>query len=131
VELCLTDIPASFASLIGEKLPAQAGEDSFDLMPAFFGQEPEKPRDNLITHSYVGVFSIRIDKWKLILDTRGSGGNRAVTPGWEDVIPGLPGQLYNLEEDPYETTNLWDDRPDTVSKLTYRIQQYKATGCSR
>jgi hypothetical protein len=100
-------------------------------MPAFFAQNPAKPRDNLITHSYVGVFSIRIDNWKLILDTQGSGGDRNVTPEWSEVVPGIPGQLYNLKEDPYETTNLWDDRLDLVNRLTYRIQQYKASGRSR
>lgn len=131
VEFCLTDVLATFGSLTGVELPEDAGEDSFDLLPAFFGEAPPRQRDNLITHSYTGVYSIRIDNWKLILDTRGSGGDRAVTPDWEEVVPGSPGQLYDLSEDPYETVNLWDDRREMILRLTYRIQQYKATGRSR
>jgi len=108
----------------------QPAPDSWDLMEAFFGRRPAAPRNNLITHSYTGVYSIRIENWKLILDTEGSGGDRAVTYDWAEVVPGSAGQLYNLAEDPYETVNLWKDKQDLVRQLSYQIQEYRRLGGS-
>lgn len=127
VEFCLSDFLSSFASLVGSPT---TGPDSFDLMDAFYSKTPETLRDNLITHSYAGVYSIRIDNWKLVLDTLGSGGDRNVTPDWAEVVPGSPGQLYNLSEDPYETVNLWDDNQETVRRLTYHVQEIRRNGRS-
>jgi hypothetical protein len=43
----------------------------------------------------------------------------------------LPGQLYNLAEDPGETHNLWDDRPDMVKHLLALLNTYRDQGYSR
>jgi hypothetical protein len=33
------------------------------------------------------------------------------------------GQLYDLERDPYEQSNLFDQQPEIVAKLRERLQQ--------
>ena len=40
--VCLTDLMATCASIVGAKLPDDAAEDSFDLLPIFLGQA-DKP----------------------------------------------------------------------------------------
>ncbi len=137
--LCLADMLATFASLLGVKLPEHAGEDSFNQLPALLGQSQAEVRDSLITHSYTGVFAIRQGPWKAIFDTEGSGGHRNTTPGWMPVIRGIPeepgtggvGQLYNLAEDPFEEKNLWKQRPEIVDRLRQLFQQHLENGRSR
>lgn len=129
---CLTDLLATFAGLTGIRLPDDAGEDSFNLLPAWFGGAEGSRRPNLITHSYTGAFSVRLGRWKLIFHTRGSGGHMGVTPGWQFVEPGTPGQLYDIDDDPAEQNNLWtEDNIDLILDLTYQFQQIRALGRSR
>jgi hypothetical protein len=41
------------------------------------------------------------------------------------------GQLYNLDEDPYETNNLYGAHPEIVQKLVALLTQQKIAGRSR
>ena len=128
--ICLTDLMATCAAIVGANLPDNAGEDSYNILPALLGEKLEKPiRPDVIHHSVWGVFSIRQGKWKLILDTQGSGG--WVRPSDKDPVPGTPGQLYDMEKDPYEKNNLWDKRPEVVERLTRLLEKYKKQGHSR
>jgi arylsulfatase A-like enzyme len=128
--ICLTDLMATCAAIVGTNLPDNAGEDSYNILPALLGEKLEKPiRPDVIHHSVWGVFSIRQGKWKLILDTQGSGG--WVEPSDKNPVPGTPGQLYDMEKDPYEKNNLWDKRPEVVERLTRLLEKYKKQGHSR
>ena len=65
----------------------------------------------------------------MILETKTSGG--WVKPGGEKPVPGTPGQLYDLAEDPYEQNDLWDQHPEVVRRLSQLLEQYKKQGRSR
>ena len=43
----------------------------------------------------------------------------------------LPGQLYDLESDLEESTNLWEELPDVVSHLQDLLDRYRREGRSR
>ena len=45
-------------------------------------------------------------------------------------MPGTPGQLYDLETDPGEQTNLWDKQKDIVTSLTTLLERYQKEGRS-
>ena len=125
----LTDMLATVAAILGTGLPNDAGEDSYDILPALLGRKLEKPiREALIHHSVLGVFSIRQDRWKLIIGTETSGG--WPPPRGEGPKPGAPGQLYDLAADPAETRNLWRDSPDVVARLTALLERYQQSGRS-
>ena len=111
----LTDVMATVAGLLGVPLPGDAGPDSKDLSGLLRGgQDPV--RQFAIHHSLQGVFAIRSGNWKLI-PQRGSGGFSL--PKTVLAKPREPrGQLYNLAEDPSETTNVWMSNPATVESLT-------------
>jgi len=102
--ICLTDLMATCAAIVGADLPDNAGEDSYDILPALLGKKLDKPiREAIVHHSLSGMFSIRRGNWKLILG-RGSGG--FTKPKTIKPKPGEPkGQLYNLAEDPAEAQN--------------------------
>ncbi|MFC1554075.1 arylsulfatase [candidate division KSB1 bacterium] len=128
--ICLTDIMATCAAITGIELPENAGEDSYNILPALLGQKREKPiREAIVHHSGSGVFSIRQGDWKLILG-RGSGGFSF--PARIRPEPGeAQGQLYNLKTDPAENDNLWTQHPEIVTRLTKLLDKYKEQGYSR
>ena len=35
-------------------------------------------------------------------------------------------QLYNLDEDPYEMRNLWEERPEIIARLQALLAKYEA-----
>ena len=128
--VCHTDLLATCAAIVGADLPKDAGEDSYNILPALLGEKRDRPiREAIVHHSVSGVFAIRRGDWKLIVG-RGSGGftpPRVIKPK-----PGEPiGQLYNLADDPAETKNLYQDRPEIVARLTALLERYKQTGRSR
>lgn len=127
--ICLTDMLATFADLTGYKLPKTAGEDSYNILPELLKVTDEPVRNTLVSHSMLGTFSIRKDNWKLILGTDGGGEtNRVFKP--VDLEGNPPGQLYNLETDPGEMDNLWNDNPEIVAELKELLEKYKSEGKS-
>ena len=123
---CLTDLMATVASIVDFKLPRDAGEDSYNLLPAYLGQKSKPIREAIVHHSNQGMFSIRQGPWKLEFGL-GSGGFS--DPQHIDPVPGGPqGQLYNLESDPAEAENLWLKRPEVVKRLTALLTKYQKPG---
>jgi arylsulfatase A-like enzyme len=126
---CLTDLMSTAAAVVGHKLSAHAGEDSYDQLPAITGTARRPIREAIVHHSNRGMFSIRQGTWKLELGL-GSGGFSA--PATEDPKPGGPvGQLYDLAKDPEETTNVYQQSPEVVTRLTALLEKYQRDGRSR
>ena len=131
-----TDIFATLASVVGYELPDDAATDSFDMLPAMLGiqDEDESIRPHLLTQSFRGEFQIRKGKWKY-LDHRGSGGNRYDRSPMDqyalpDTAPDAPGQLYDLEKDPGETTNLYFKEENKREELKILLERLKTSGRS-
>ncbi|MEX0600346.1 MAG: arylsulfatase, partial [Rhodothermales bacterium] len=126
----LTDLMATFASVTDVVLPDDAAEDSYDILPLLRGEPVEgELREATVLHSSRGMYALRRGPWKLI-EGRGSGG--FTEPIFVDPEPGEPeGQLYHLEEDPLETTNLYAERPEIVEQLSTLLDRYRDQGYSR
>jgi arylsulfatase A-like enzyme len=122
-----TDLLATAAEILGIDLPAEAGEDSISLLPALTGK-PGRRKD-LISHSVNGSFAIREGNWKLAL-CPGSGGWSKPRPGQDDTSSQPLVQLFDLVQDPGETTNLQDQQPDTVARLTKLLETQASQGRS-
>jgi len=128
--ICLTDVLATCAAVVGDTLPADAGQDSYSILPALLNPSLDQPiRAAIEHHSGNGLFAIRQGPWKLILGL-GSGGFTA--PAQVKPKPGGPqGQLYNLQDDPGEQKNLWAEQPEIVARLTTLLERYQQQGYSR
>jgi arylsulfatase A-like enzyme len=156
--ICLTDLLATCASIVDHDIPADAGEDSFNILPALTGEPHNRPvRNAVIHHSCAGMFAIREGRWKLI-----EGVGRGMNEDWEktsasgagrperdprtgrfkdltyyfppppEAAPGEPpGQLYDLENDPGETDNLWERHPEVVEHLLALLNRYRDQGHSK
>lgn len=133
----LTDVMATVASIVGADLPENAGEDSYDMLPVLLGKQGDVPVRTYVLQqsSNIRYLSLRKGNWKY-LDHQGSGGNKyednPMLQGYilPEADPAAPGQLYNLEKDPGETTNLYSQRPDIVAELKVKLEEFKATGRS-
>jgi arylsulfatase A len=127
---CLTDLMATCVDAAGVSLPQDAAEDSFSQWGPLTGRAAKAPaREFVIHHSAQGMFSIRQGPWKLNLG-RGSGG--FTRPVKIDPAPGEPpAELYNLQRDPAETTNLYQREPQVVARLTALIEKAKNDGRTR
>jgi arylsulfatase A-like enzyme len=126
--VCLTDLMATAAELTGAKLPETAGEDSVSFLPAFKGKPIVSTRNGIIHHSIDGYFAYRQGKWKLCL-AKGSGG--WTSPKEKEVPAGAPvAQLYDMEADPGETTNLYTTQPEVAERLLKLLEADIARGRS-
>jgi arylsulfatase A-like enzyme len=126
---CLTDFMATVAEIVGEKLPANAAEDSVSILPALLGKAGQPLREAIVHHSINGSFSIRQANWKLEL-CPGSGGWSAPKPGLHDTSKLPLVQLYDLNSDIGEQTNVQDRHPEIVARLTKLLEKYVAAGRS-
>ena len=122
--ICLTDLMATALDVLGESLPAGAGQDSYSFLAAI--TQSEEPSERMVTihHSVNGTFAIRKGDWKLIPGNLGSGGfssPRIVKP--KEGGPG--GQLYNLRTDPSEKKNVWQDNPKIIEELETELQRMR------
>ena len=118
--VCLSDLPATCAAIVGAELPADAAEDSRNVLPALTGADPAPgavPRTDLIHHSGGGVFALRCDdgaaRWKMIFESTGDGRS--------GPVPGSVGQLYDLSRDLAERTDRWHRHPEVVRLLAARL----------
>jgi arylsulfatase A len=128
--ITLADIMATCADVLGHDLPVGAAEDSVSLLPTLRCEEVTLPLHELVVHHSVsGHFAARKGKWKLLL-CRGSGGWSPPRES-EAAKKGLPSvQLYNIDEDPKETTNLQADYPEVVEQLTADLRRIVEQGRS-
>jgi len=127
---CLTDLYPTLAAITGQPAAADqaGGEDGWSLLPVFEGGG-ETGRETLISHSADGSFAIRRGCWKLCL----CGGSGGWSPPKEAHAKrqGLPPvQLYDLEADPAETTNLEAEHPEIVADLIARLSDEVRRGRS-
>jgi arylsulfatase A len=126
----LTDLLATFAALCGKPLPEGAGPDSVNQLPALLGQlKNVSQRPPLATATYRGLLTLRQGDWKAIFGTKWSGGHSSTLYG--GLGPGElrddpnSGQLYNLADDPYEQTDLWEKHPEVVQRLSRQLEEIK------
>jgi arylsulfatase A-like enzyme len=115
------DIMATLASVFGAKLPDNAGEDSFSLMPLLRGED--KPvRANAVSCAARGMAGLRKGPWKLIFSAGGGG--------YEKDGGTVPVQLFNLDDDLDETKNLAAEKPELVAEMKTLMEKLIADGRS-
>jgi len=135
----LTDVMATCAGIVGHELPKGAAEDSVSFLPVLTGELPETEpfRDYQLHQTNKLVLAIRQGKWKY-LDHQGSGGNHYDKDGYwgakmftlPEAEPDSPGQLYDLEKDPGERTNVYSKHPEVVKRLKAKLDAAKDSGRS-
>ena len=121
------DLFASIAALIGRPMPAKAGTDGENLLPALLG-ESQQGRQYIIQEALTQI-AVRKGNWKYI--PPGSVTERGGIGEWIKTEVNEPGLLFHLAEDPGETRNLaalYPDKVEEMRQIILRIAPEKATG---
>lgn len=139
------DLLATLGAIVGEDSIAEQAVDSENLLAAFVGKPDRPVRDHLIIapNSSKHV-SVRKGPW-MYIPARGGGG--FITPSVgahtfggpaaiefsgranSDIAQGKiredapSAQLYNLEQDPYQQENLYDQYPQIVADMQELIDE--------
>lgn len=128
--MCTTDFFATVAGILNKSLPADAAEDSYNMLSAFEGKSSVAPiRESIVHHSLAGYFAIRKGKWKLTT-ALGSGGFTEPRAAQESTGQAA-GTLYDLDKDPEEKADLYDKYPEIVKQLTMLLVKIQQQGHSR
>lgn len=128
--ICSTDLLATCAEIVGYTLQENEGEDSHSFLSILQTPNGQTARKDIIHHSINGSFALRKGPFKLIMSA-GSGGWSYPTPKQVQATDSLPPiQLYRLDEDPAETTNLQASEGEQVQALKALLADYIRQGRS-
>ncbi|MCA9131949.1 MAG: arylsulfatase [Planctomycetales bacterium] len=123
--ICLTDIYATCADLLGVELGNEQAEDSVSLWPLLLG-EAESRGVPVVHHSVQGMFAIRQDRWKLVCGTGSGGRQKPQGKPFEQ-----PYQLYDVQHDATESQDVAAEHPEVVADLTAVLQDIRDEGETR
>ena len=126
--VCLTDFMATFAHIAGYRLSDNEAEDSYNLLPLLENvKEPSTLlREATVHHSVDGSFAIRQGRWKLMLINYSGGWSKpSKRNGYAE-----PYQLYDMESDPEEKTNLYSSHKEKAEELRKLLVKYIKEGRS-
>jgi arylsulfatase A len=124
------DLFATLAAAAGCPLPPGSAPDSYNLLPVWRDGAPS-PRRTLVHNTYKDVYALRHDHWLLVA---APSGTHTKVPEWftqaERLPPphGLPGELFDLSQDPGQRQNVYADHPGVVADLTAKLNETRARG---
>jgi arylsulfatase A-like enzyme len=146
--ICLIDMLPTCAALTGAPLPPGAGSDGVDILPALIGDPPTPVRQELVISPYSAKhLAIRSGRW-IYIGGQGGGGFTQKKPGDHalggpaalafagepnsDVADGKlrpdapPAQLYDLEADPRQASNVIHMYSEVAARLRNRLNELQA-----
>jgi arylsulfatase A-like enzyme len=138
--ICHVDFLATIAALLNVKLHDDAGEDSYNILPALKNEKRNQPiRPATVHHAASGKFAIRQGDWVFLDAPTGDDNgppNRRLEPQWFKDARGYqphnhPGELYNLSTDLSQRHNVYAENPDKVRDLKALLTKYQTEGRSR
>jgi arylsulfatase A-like enzyme len=114
------DLMATFADILGTRLPDNVGEDSVSLLPLLEGCDGPV-RQSAVSCSVDGVPGVRLGHWKYI-------------PRFDGKVPAGRArpqvQLYDLSMDLGETHNLAAEHPQRIAEMESLLQKLIRDGRS-
>ena len=117
------DVLPTLASIIGVEHRARDGAtlDGVDLSDVWLGREEQSPRSDFFYYGSTCTprpQGVREGKWKLLLTAHKRRGQR---PN-QEPFP----WLFDLDSDERETSNVAEQHPDVVQRLTAKIDAFEA-----
>ncbi|MBL8819510.1 MAG: arylsulfatase [Planctomyces sp.] len=106
--------------LIGGSLEQPLPLDGMDIWPVIT-QKSKSPHKEILNNATPAGGAIRVGDWKLVIKTGNGQGREAKRESVE---------LYNLIDDPSETSNIAAENPEKVQQLTERFLIYSNAAAS-
>jgi arylsulfatase A-like enzyme len=128
--VCTIDLAASCAALAGTKVPDDACLDSFNVLDALLGAENAVGRDHLVQqdNGQGGNYGLRVGNWKLLRHDSKRTKNTELKLQNRQVGRY---QLFDLETDPSERTNVIEKQHEIAERLKQQLEEIISTGRSR
>jgi arylsulfatase A-like enzyme len=148
--ICNIDMTAMMAAVTGVEVQDGQARDSVNVLSALTGNSPDSTRDPLVLAARKpNYLAIRKGQW-MYIGGKGSGGFGGSKRGMHtfggpaaityagytnsDIENGKikknapSAQLYDLENDPAQTTNLYNQYPEVVREMKALLKTYKPDG---
>lgn len=143
--ICNIDMLATLSALVGYSLKRGEGPDSYNALPAIVGTAKDSIRDYLVISPFKKThLAIRKGKW-MFIPAQNSGGFPGTQIGEHelggaaahlltgqvnsDIEKGKvkpdapPAQLYDLQNDPMQKKNLFNEYPQVAKQLESLLQK--------
>lgn len=109
------DLYPTFAALAGARLPSDRIIDGKDVRPLLFGDRSAiSPHKAFFYYWKDELQAVRSGKWKLVLEHKSRDGKKVI-----------PQQLFNLETDIGETTDVSAQYPSVVRRLMAYVEEMR------
>ena len=142
------DLLATFAALVDRPIKSDEGPDSINQLNTFTGSPAAPLRTTLVLQpNSPKHLGIRQGDW-VYIPQQDAGGFQSKRPGQHlfgggatmpfcerttsDVVDGAirddapPAQLFNLKNDPFQTTNTFHQHPEVVTRLDALLNDYRS-----
>jgi arylsulfatase A-like enzyme len=136
--ICLTDMLATFASLLHVPLPEGQAEDSFDVLRALTESKPGPPvRDQVILQASDATYALRMGDWKLVERANAPAFSsdrtkRAAAAAAKRKAAGpRHDELFNLKQDPAETNDVYGANQSWAAAMKQVLVAARARGFTR
>jgi len=118
----------TLAMIGGAKLPTDRVIDGLDATDLLLGRTEQSPRETFFYYMCNNLEAVRQGPWKLHVSRRPAAGKPSSThDGTASSKPIIDQneavfELYNLDTDIGETTNVYDQHPDIVARLMVEVE---------
>ena len=115
------DVLPTLVKMAGGAVPADRVIDGKDVWPLLSGKSKESPHESLFYFNSNNLIAVRSGQWKLLIKAQGQGmGMKGPDKAAKPV------QLYNLDSDIGEKTDVAEKNPDVVKRLQELIAKMDA-----
>lgn len=121
--LCLTDLYATIADIVGENLSENEGVDSYSFLSNLDDMNAKQVRKSMVLSGGAsGAFVVIKDNWKYIEPSTKGRWPETYYPNGPNIYDY---QLYNLIDDVGEKNNLFTETSDKVREFRFVIDKVK------
>lgn len=123
------DILPTLVKLAGGKVPTDRKMDGFDMWPVLSGQTKTSPRELVYYWLWGSLQAVRDGSWKMVIASQKIGHAPKDSQGIKEdkdaeVLASLETpRLYNLDQDPGETTDVAASNPEVIKKLMVHVNR--------
>ncbi|WP_066627772.1 sulfatase family protein [Labilibacter marinus] len=129
------DIMATLASITQSELSQNAAPDSYNLVPLLKGKKYTSPlREATVQNTYKNHYGLRKGKWFYINKPTGEVSKMSdsfkALRNYPITKYDTKGLLFDLENDPEQRTNLYNEYPKIVEEMDALLNKYREQGYS-
>ncbi len=126
----ILDVFATLADITGGGLPdnKEIAPDSHSFYKVLTGSSEKHIRQSMVTADANGMHAIQMGEWKYIDDTPPEGFSMDRLKSIQETFKP---RLFNLDDDPGEEVNLYEDKPEMVEKLKSELKRIRSSESTR